>query len=1083
MEDYLQTPDTIPSPVATGGGGERFEQRVDAYALALLLARTVAPVLLDSVVVEVHLQTRHLGWRTDDLLIVGEVRPGVTRKLAIQAKRSFTIAEGDDDCVETITRMWDDFVAADRFDQVTDRLAVVTLHGTATLLKDFSSLLSCARATSNADDFRRRVGLSGYMSQKAKSQGAALLAILRAHVQGGLDEDRYWEFLRVISVLSFDLGTVTAQSEAIVMTLLAHVATDDPDPSAAANVAWTKLLDVASEGRQATASYRRGDLPAELLERHHAVPRADERARLDLVAHGRTVREGIRTTIVGGYMLDRAALSSAVLDAMQEVSVVVVGGAAGSGKSALAKSLLDRVETERPVLAFQAVEFATAHINETLAKTQTTLNARSLLALLSAHDRTIVLVDGVERLLEHSVRDAFTQLLKMVAETKSLRLVLTCRDYSLDTVRSAFLEPAGLVHRVVEVGTLSDEELNAVAEGVRVLAPPLSDARMRGFLRTPYLLDMAARLDWGSGALPRNVRALREKCWRELVRDEAHPGGGMPSRRESAFIDVARRRATELRPYVIPGAGDPEAVDALREASLLERSAESGNLYAPAHDVLEDWAILKLFDNVAVTAEDPAAGLADAVGGLPAMRRGLRRWLAERLEVDALAARALVLTVSSRADLPPFFRDDCVVAALLSDGASAFLEGCRERIEAGDKRLLWHVVHLLRVACKSPPQWLFVGGLPSSLLVPVGPAWPSVLALVSDHLPSVPDGDALLCLGLLEDWSRQLNIASPAPSGADSAGRIATGLLTLFHGYGFDDARKRSLKVVVMIPSHAPAFEDLSRRARGGDRDDHEAHDLGDLVLSSLSGSFVCREYPDAVIDIARTRLILRETSHHRSDWSSLGVDEFFGLAEPARSDFFPASAVQGPFRALLRYHPRKALAFIIELLNHSGDWYGRHMQGGRDLEPANLITIDVPDTGSITQWMNWRLYALFRGMSVGPYVLQSALMALEAWLLDLAEVDGFDLEMWLLFILRESNSVMATGVVVSVCIAHPQRAGRAALAVLSSRAIVECDKNRIAAESWASAEFLAGINSLHALFEMERRKANALAHRREDLE
>src|SRR5204863_7250201 len=136
-------------------------------------------------------------------------------------------------------------------------------------------------------------------------------------------------------------------------------------------------------------------------------------------------------------------------------------GTAGSGKSAVAKLLLARVEAERPVLAFQAVEFATAHINDTLSKTQTTLNASALLALLAAHDRTIVLIDGVERLLEHSVRDAFTHLLQMVARTSSLRLLVTCRDYSLDTVRSALLEPLHLSHHVVDVGPLSDGELDA----------------------------------------------------------------------------------------------------------------------------------------------------------------------------------------------------------------------------------------------------------------------------------------------------------------------------------------------------------------------------------------------------------------------------------------------------------------------------------------------------------------------------------------------------------------------------------------------------------------------------------------------
>src|SRR5687768_16680347 len=83
---------TVSSPLATGGAGDRFEQRVDAYALTLLLTGSRAPIITDSIVVEVHLQTKHLGWRTDDLLIVGEARPGVRRRVAIQSKRSFTIA-------------------------------------------------------------------------------------------------------------------------------------------------------------------------------------------------------------------------------------------------------------------------------------------------------------------------------------------------------------------------------------------------------------------------------------------------------------------------------------------------------------------------------------------------------------------------------------------------------------------------------------------------------------------------------------------------------------------------------------------------------------------------------------------------------------------------------------------------------------------------------------------------------------------------------------------------------------------------------------------------------------------------------
>jgi len=49
-----------------------FEQHVAAYWLAQLLVRSVPPILIDTAVAEVHFQTEHLGWQTDDFLIVCE---------------------------------------------------------------------------------------------------------------------------------------------------------------------------------------------------------------------------------------------------------------------------------------------------------------------------------------------------------------------------------------------------------------------------------------------------------------------------------------------------------------------------------------------------------------------------------------------------------------------------------------------------------------------------------------------------------------------------------------------------------------------------------------------------------------------------------------------------------------------------------------------------------------------------------------------------------------------------------------------------------------------------------------------------
>ena len=155
----------------------------------------------------------------------------------------------------------------------------------------------------------------------------------------------------------------------------------------------------------------------------------------------------------------------------------------------------------------------------------------------------------------------------------------------------------------------------------------------------------------------------------------------------------------------------------------------------------------------------------------------------------------------------------------------------------------------------------------------------------------------------------------------------------------------------------------------------------------------------------------------------------------------------------------------------------------GNDLEEAEQITIDVPGYGPVQQWFNGRLYGLSRGMTVGPYALQSALMATETWLFRIAKMDGVDLEGWLLYILARGNSALTTSLVSSACIAYPERSGRAALALLSTKDLFVYDRHRVVAERMHSTDFLSGLDPTNEVYEIERRRENALPHRREDLE
>ncbi len=1081
------SPPSATSPVSTGGGGTFFEQHVDALFLALLLVRAPLPILKDCQVEEVHLQAEHLGWETDDVLVVAMRPDGVRRRLAAQVKCQFTISEKDETCKKAFGDFWADFKGSE-FDPDKDRFALVTLRGTSVLLDGFNSLLDCARASADATDFMRRLEVDGFLSKTARGYATTIRRILDDAVAPPTDE-QFWRFLSVLHVVSFDLNTASAQNEAWIKALLAATA-NGGNPLAVAEASWRELLELAGAGMPTAASYGHADLPESLRNRHGPIDTRSAEVVRAMSDHSSVTLDGIKTTIGATAEIARDALTNQVLDALNENQVVLISAPAGLGKSAVAKACMKLLDRDLYCLAFRAEEFSVSHIDQTLQQAQVRANGAELLGILAGQGRKLVLVESVERLLEASVRDAFADLLNLAQRDRSLGLLITCRDYSLETVSSALLGQAGLAFKVIEVPPLADEELDQAVASVPHLSNALQHEGLKRLLRSPYLLDKAAQMDWSdTEGLPTNEREFRRRCWGEVIRRNAAAADGMPDRRERVFEEVALRRARQLRPFVGVGDLDAGALQSLRNDGLIVASPEAGSMAAPGHDVLEDWAIIQWLGRRWILHERAAGPLAEDVGGYPAIRRAYRKWFSELLRGETAAATDFVLSVFRDGTLPPYFRDDTLVCTLQSPSAREFLERHRETLFEDGGRLLVRVIHLMRVACKAPPWWLGdVAQVPSQMLVATGEAWPAVLELVLGGLDRLIPEHMPILLGLIEDFASSIDWRDPEPKGFEEAAKIGFQLLGHLDGYRMDDMRKRTLKVIAKVPrGDENAFKALVDRAIADENRDRLADDVSEILLGGIDGWTACRYLPEEIMRLAKSGLLLLEEDLDPDDWrrgSSINIEPFFGIQEHTHFDSFPASSIRGVFLPLLRYHPRQSVDFIIDLLNHAGSWYGEQRWPYDRLEPAHQITIEVPGEAPVTQWANPRLWGLYRGHQVGPYVLQTALMALEAWLLEICDLEGVDVEPWLLKILRESNNVMATAVVASVCNAHPEKAGRAGLALLSSRELIWMDRARAVQERPHSA--MSGIFpsfGINEIYENERKKSDALPHRGHDLE
>jgi hypothetical protein len=284
---------------------------------------------------------------------------------------------------------------------------------------------------------------------------------------------------------------------------------------------------------------------------------------------------------------------------------------------------------------------------------------------------------------------------------------------------------------------------------------------------------------------------------------------------------------------------------------------QAPTLVAPAHDVLEDWAILQWIDELDAREEGSVRALSAALGAFPAIRRTYRAWVTELASRDAEAIDKLFRGVVADGGLPAHFRDDTIVSLLRSRAAGALLQRHRAFLLANDNQLLRLVIRLLRVGCVASPPW-FTGGAghPSVLAVPEGPAWVAVLRLVASALGSL-SADQGLVLGLIEDWAKGVAPSTPYPDGAEDAAAIAHGLLPFFDDYGSQEVRKRVLGVVAKIPKAAP---DAFLALLSGDGERRPDRDFRAIVLAGLGGAPAARDMPEALISAAK-RHILRSRS------------------------------------------------------------------------------------------------------------------------------------------------------------------------------------------------------------------------------
>ena len=569
--------------------------------------------------------------------------------------------------------------------------------------------------------------------------------------------------------------------------------------------------------------------------------------------------------------------------------------------------------------------------------------------------------------------------------------------------------------------------------------------------------------------------------WKKKIQNISYTKDGIHLEREKCLICIAKKRCDSGLFYVDSGNLSRQALSLLTQDEILGYDdAHSG--YFITHDIYEEWALDKIvsrtFSQVS-SATDFFAKLGDS---LP-MRRAFRLWMSSKLS-ECEDDIAFLITSISCDEISNHWRDEILVAILLSDYSKTFYEKFEQQIIADDFKILKRILFLLRIACTDISVQNYV-----ERIRPKGNGWKETIAFVYKYRKSFLDTNLKLVLPILKDWTginkkgtatrlsglSLLDILKKAES--DATFFIGRNIEETFFQVIYNSAQE-------LKPELKEIFDKVVENHWTDGREPYE--DFCSKILEKPYLAFdLIRSLPLSVIQLCD--LFWKKKPLAEDDfWGERDtMEKRYGLTDRFDFHYHPSSANQTPIKWLLQvaFHP--TLDFIIAFTNQAVDCYRKSDWEQRDVK---LVKLHV-EKNEISQYICDAFWNMYRGTGspVVPNVLQSMHMALERILLDFAKiVEPEMLQPVLLKILTQSKSASLTSVVCSIVLAYPEKFYNVALILFKTIDFFHYDLIRYTKDSTARNLYSIGYGmnvSNDMLYSDERIKTCEDKHRNTSLE
>ncbi|MCT0200398.1 hypothetical protein KQ313_12000 [Synechococcus sp. CS-1325] len=1069
----------VAAPKNTGGGGFVFENDVCAFLLASMLVGDPVFGADCGVPMSLDFQTRPDGWFLDDILVTTAVGDTHHRfALSVKSNTQFTATSAPSDFVAAAWEQWLHIKSA-VFDATLDFIGLVTAPLSAAAEDSVSGLMKKV-IVNDPGLFPGRLATPKW----ATADERALFASFTCPAALGrttTDVDTA-ALLKRLRFLQFDFDAIHSNSQSRALELCRRAVRSHT--LAHAQALWSVLQEVASELRPKAGSLSLRELIERLRARALLADYPDH-ARDWAALDERSAREVglVRNSIADRVRIPREDQVTQVIKSLSIEFQVVLLGASGLGKSALAKSVFERrnENAERTLW----VDASSLDRAADFGAFETSLQLLHPLADLLGQETSrepVVIIDGLDRLYsDHSFRNVASLLRSAGGAPNSTRwrVLAICQSQEWPRVLEALQRAGASISSWHNQNTQGPEpaDLEIVSEAAPTLRRLILQPRIGKLLTNLKLLDLVVRrlLD-GTDIDPSALvgeSSIAEWFW------SAEVDRGSERLSRGQFVrSLAQTQADQLT--------DSVSVDSLNLSSLIAAKTlcadqllvqKPGDRLAFAHDLYGDWARLRILLN---HRTDLAAFLQGRHES-PLWHRAIRLFGIHMLERENGVHEWKSLMSLFDSGEMKIVRDLLLEAPAFSMNAGPLLGSIFPDLVAGDGRLLQRLLTRFLAFATVPNEQMLelarsVGmdnnAARATYRCPHWPYWIDVLEVLHAHRVEALYAAPFEIAKVVEMW---LEFVPPGSIRRREAAELAVMLgqraLDSRDDYRGEEERGRHYKCALLaaperpdeiaelaktaaerIPRPVMAAEEatpLRLRSRSmfstgimrGPWPDGPLRRVDEVfqnvILDSLSIQHLYRVRPSIAVEIILATLI---EAPYEVRWGGSRLYER-ELDLVNRHKWQPVLYTQGPFLGCLRMNFAEGLELIMRLLDFATERARERAEqylserraresaeGHNEIEDTLAMAASVPWVlllkGSATEDLIFQgdesVYGWSSGLGNPPDTIEAALMALEQYFYACIDA-GENITKSVVMTFARSRSVAALGVLCDVGKRQPE--------------------------------------------------------------